>query len=309
MYDDLFRRKGLSFERLHALLRFSETGSLIAAAKGDVGMQSRFSHYLRELAGYFGTELTERSGKSIRLTAAGEELVEIVRKQFSELLDFKDQVRHEPHVFQIGAGDSLLQWLLIPVLGTLRRPERPFRCTLKNLRTKEIVARLQEQRLEFGILRHNAVPRGLDFEDICVVKHAVFVPERLVPRRGLLTLRRALLDCSHAALASDGQMAQGVHEIAQSLGGQFRPELMCDSLAQCLAAVRTGCYAAILPLKSWVPDAEMRYHVVEDTSLESLDRKVVLAWHPRVLEVREHLGRTVRDELAIALRARGAPEE
>jgi DNA-binding transcriptional LysR family regulator len=309
MYEDLFRQQGLSMDRLYALVRLSETGSLIAAAKGDSGLQSRYSHYLRELAGFFGTELTERSGKSIRLTAAGEELVQMVRKQFSDLVDFKNQIHDEPHIFLIGAGDSLLQWLLIPAIGTLRRPGQPFRFALKNLRTAEIVAQLQEHRLEFGILRLDAVPRGLQFEDICVVKHAVFVPERLVPRRGLLTLRQALLDCSHAALASDGQMSQGVQEIAQTLGGQFRPELICDSLAQCLAAVKTGSYAAILPMKSWTPSAEMQCHVVEDTPLESLNRKVVLAWHPRLLEVRENLGKTVRDALRIALRAGGVPEE
>jgi hypothetical protein len=33
------------------------------------------------------------------------------------------------------------------------------------------------------------------------------------------------------------------------------------------------------------------------------------AWHPRLLEVRENLGRTVRDALRIALRAGGVPEE
>lgn len=308
MFEDLFSQQGLSFERLHALVRLSETGSLIRAAKGDPGVQSRYSHYLRELSGFFGTDLTERSGKSIRLTVAGEELVGLVRAHFRDLLDFRLQSRNEPHVFRIGGGDSLLQWLLIPAVGPLRRSERPVRFALKNLRTNEVVAAVQEQRLDFGIVRDDAVPKGLKSEEICLVKHAIFVPERLVSQRGLLTLKKALLDCPHAALASDGQMSHGIQGIAQSLGGQFRPEMMCDSLSQCVAALKTGFYAAVLPLKAWTPDIEMRCHVVEDAPLDALDRKVVLIWHPRLFEVRETVARSVKDMLLTALQARGVVE-
>jgi DNA-binding transcriptional LysR family regulator len=309
MYDDLFQQTGLSFERLYALIRLSETGSLIAAARGDAGLQSRYSHYLRELSTFFGTELTERAGKTIRLTAAGEALVKMVRGHFRGLLDFRSQVRNVPRDFNIGSGDSLLQWLLIPAIASLRRTNRVSRFTLKNLRTADIVARLQEQRLDFGLLRSGAVPRGLQAEDVCVVQHAVFVPERLLPTRGLVTLKKALLDCPHAALGSDGHMTQGIQRIAEGFAGQFRPELSCDSLSQCVAAVKTGHYAAVLPLKSWVPEVEMRCHVVEDPSLEQLDRKVVLAWHPRLIDVQETAAKTVKDALVKALIAYGQVED
>ena len=72
MYDDLFSTRGLSLERLHTLLKLSEAGSLIRAANNDIGQQSRLSHHLRELSEFFGVDLTERSGKTIKLTPAGE---------------------------------------------------------------------------------------------------------------------------------------------------------------------------------------------------------------------------------------------
>jgi DNA-binding transcriptional LysR family regulator len=309
MYDELFIQQGLSLERLNALVLLSEHGSLIKAARGDFGLQSRYSHYLREMSAFFGTELTIRAGKSIRLTPAGEELALMAREQFQSLLQFRYNARNEPHAFRIGANDSLLQYLVIPTIGPLRRPDRPLRLILQNLRTNEIVSRLQEQRLDFGIVRSDAVPKGLKSEPVCTVKYAVIVPERLVAQRGLLTLKKALLDCPHAALGTDGQMTQRIQQLAQKFNGQFRPELICESLANCIAAVRSGYYAALVPLLSWTSYPEMPCHVVEDTPLEILDRNVVLTWHPRLMEVRDNAAERMKNNLLAALRMRGVDDD
>ena len=93
MFEDLFSRGGLSLERLHALILLAEEGSLIRAAKGDSGLQSRYSHHLKELAVYFGVELTERVGKTVRLTANGEKLVQLSREHFQNIVRFRDEIR------------------------------------------------------------------------------------------------------------------------------------------------------------------------------------------------------------------------
>src|SRR6266851_1802866 len=105
MFIELLTDRGLSLSSLNALLRLSECGSLIKAARDDRGLQSRYSHYLRDLSRFFGTELTVRAGKSIRLTPAGEELAQIARDSFQSLLQFRQNVRKEPHAFRLGADD------------------------------------------------------------------------------------------------------------------------------------------------------------------------------------------------------------
>ena len=99
-----------------------------------------------------------------------------------------------------GRDDSLLQGLIIPAVGPLRGPESPVRLILESLRTNDIVSRLQEQRLDFGFIRADAMPAGLKSQRACTIKYAVVVPERLVPQRGMLTLKEALVNCPHAAL-------------------------------------------------------------------------------------------------------------
>lgn len=305
MFEELFTEEGLSLERLNALIQLSDAGSLLRAAGDDKGRQSRYSHYLRELSGFFGTKLTTRVGKSIRLTPAGEELVRLSREHFQDLLQFRRDARSEAQEFRLGAGDSLHQWLVVPAVGSLRRPGRSFRFVLEGLRTIEIVARLDEQRLDFGLLRADAVPKSLKSEPVCEIKYAVIVPERLVPQRGMLTLKNALFDCPHAALGSDGQMSQRIQQLAIELKGRFAPELVCDTLSHCLTAVRSGYYASILPLKSWTAGPEMPCHIVEDALLDALDRSVVLAWNPRLMELRGGGASAIKDKLLVAFCERG----
>ncbi|HEY3899674.1 MAG TPA: LysR family transcriptional regulator [Chthoniobacter sp.] len=309
MFEDLFIEDGLSLERLHALVQLSEAGSLIRAAKDDPIRQSRYSHYLRQLSGFFGTKLTMRVGKSIKLTAAGERLVRLAREHFKELEQFRRDVRHEAQEFRLGASDSIHQWLVAPAVGALRRPGHTSRLVLESHRTNELVARLDEQRLDFGLLRADAVPKGLKAEPVCKIRYAIVVPERLVPQRGMLTLKNALFNCPHVAMGSDGQMNQRIQQLASDLGRRFLPDLVCDSLSHCVMAVRSGFYAAILPLKSWTTAAETPCHVVEDASLDILDHDVTLAWHPRLMEVRGTGASTMKSKLLAVLRDRGALDD
>ena len=302
MFEKLFSEQGLSIERLHALIQLNECGSLIKAAGNDKGKQSRYSHYMRELSVFFGVELTTRVGKIVQLTSAGKDLAQIVQEHFQSLQQFKQNVRNQPRDFRIGAEDGLLQWLVLPTVGKLRRTDHPFRLVLQSLEETRTIDMLLAQRMDFGLVRANVAPAALKRVQVCTLRHAVVVPERLVPQRGLLTLRRALLDCPHAVVRTDEQMAQRINSLAQSMDGQFTPELVCDSVSHCVTAVRSGYYAALLPIQSWKTDAEMPCHVVEGPSLGSLDKAIVLVWHPRLIEVGGRVAVRMREILTAALK-------
>ena len=306
MFEDLFSNEGLSLERLHTLLKFSEAGSLIQAAKRDLGKQSRLSHHLRELSEYFGVELTERDGKSIKLTEAGKSLVQIARENFLALQAFRSQSAQTIPTLRVAAGDSLTQWLLVPAIGRLRRPSNPVRFQLSNLRTKDIIAHLKDRRVDFGLLRSDAMETPLKHVPICEQRYAIFVPQRLVSSRGLLMVKDALLNCPHAAIGGDGQLMARLKALAEKQGGVFNPELVCDSIGQCIAAVKTGAFASVLPVQAWPSSSEKDYVVVEDSSLDGLSRKIVLAWHPRTAEVLGAAGRKIQQSFTESLKAQGA---
>jgi len=289
MFEHFLSKSGLSVERLHALLLLKEHGTLIQAAGGDSNRQTRLSHYLRELSAFMGTALTKREGRTVKLTPAGDELVEIVKGQFQTLVEFRRRRTSEMRQVRIGAGDSLLQWLLIPALGTLRSLGMKQRIMVENLRTTDVVRGLQEQRLDFGVVRRNAVPEGLDACELGVVRHVIVVPRKLSSRR--MGLKGALLDCPQATVAGDGELVQKLRSLAGAFQGTFQPELVCGNVAQCIAAVRTGSYAAVLPTEAWEQIAGLECEVINDKALAELDREVALAWSPRNLEA---FGKTMR---------------
>jgi DNA-binding transcriptional LysR family regulator len=299
MYEVLFERKGLSLERLYALVLLNERGSLIKAANGDMGLQSRYSHYLRELSAFIGTPLTKKDGRSIRLTAAGEELANLARAQFRSLIELRGRAAQAAQQVAIGAGDSILQWLLIPAIGMIRRPGKSRAVRIENLRTTDLVRRLQEQRLDFAVVRKNAVPEGLKCADICIVRYVIVVPRRIAPRR--MKLETALLGCPHVTVAGDGELVKKLRTLAQDLGGTFQPEIVCDSIGQCLAAVKTGSYAAVLPTQVMEGAGELDCEVVDEEELADLNRPIVLAWSPRNLESLGEQIERFRAELLSAL--------
>lgn len=284
MFEKLFERKGLSLDRLHALIQLADEGSLIGAAGGDSGVQSRYSHYLKELSTYFGVELTERVGKTVRLTASGEKLVRLAREHFDNLLRFKDEVDGRASRFRLGAGESILQSLVIPTIAALRRPSGNVVFSLNNLGPEEIISRLADQRLDFGLVTRDAPLKTLTAKLVCRVRQIIVVPDQIGSRRGMLTLGQALLDCPHASLIGERALQQSLKEIALSLGGRFEPELQCDSVSQCVAAVRTGCFAAVLPVWSWDANTTLSHAICEDPRLDELDRELMLVWNPRLMK-------------------------
>jgi len=114
----------------------------------------------------------------------------------------------------------------------------------------------------------------------------------------MLTLRQALLDCPHAGLIGESDLRQSLEEIARSLGGQFEPELQCDSVSQCVAAVQTGRFASVLPLWTWDTDTPVPHAICEDSMLDKLDRELALVWNPRLMKTRRAAARQAAEALA-----------
>ena len=223
----------------------------------------------------------------------------LAREHFQDLLRFKNEIQSSPPVFRLGAGDSLLQWLVVPTIAALRRPKANARFILQNLRTAEILSRLVDQRLDFGLITDDSTHSGLNAKQVCRIRHMIVVPDQVGVRRGMLTLKQALLDCPHAVLTSDSTMRQSIAKIALELGENFQPALECDSVSQCVSAVRTGYFASVLPLWSWGKDNTVPHAICEDPKLDELDRHLKLIWHPRLVKTRGASAQDMTDALAI----------
>lgn len=302
MFDSLFSERGLSLDRLKVLIEVRDAGSIAQAAPGDPVRQSQYSRQLRELSEFFGCEVAQRRGKILKLTAQGERLAELAREQLRSLEDFRSECRQESVAFTIGAGDSLIQWLVIPRLGGVLAEFPGSHFATANLRTNEIVQQLTDCRLDFGIIRKNAIAPGLKSVSLGIVSYVALVPDRLAGAKKKPTLRQALAELPLATQTTDGQFTGGLRGIAKAFGMPFTPALACQSFPQTLAALRSGSFWAVVPEIAARDLPAGTAHRIADPELRQLDREAMLAWNPRLIRVRRNAAKiAVRLQHALAL--------
>jgi DNA-binding transcriptional LysR family regulator len=286
MFESLFSERGLSLDRLKVLIEVRDAGSIAQAAPGDPVRQSQYSRQLRELSEFFGCEVAQRKGKLLKLTSQGERLAELAREHLRSLDDFRAECRDENVAFTIGAGDSLIQWLVIPALGSVTSHFPGTRFATSNLRTNEIVQQVTDCRVDFGIIRKNAVAPGLKSVSLGLVSYAALVPSALWGRRKKMSLREFLGELPLATQTTDGQFTAQLREIAKSLDVALAPALACQSFPQTMAAVKSGRFVAVVPELALRDFPSGSVHQVPADELKQLAREAMLVWNPRLVRIR-----------------------
>lgn len=291
MFEKLFSERGLSLDRLRVLVEVHAAGSITQAAPGDPIRQSQYSRQLRELAEFFGCEVAKRRGKLLKLTSQGERLAELAREHLRSLDDFRSDCAAENIDYTITAGDSIIHWLVIPRLGGLLETTTGTRFETANLRTNDIVQRLADGRVDFGIIRRDALNAGLKSASLGLWHYTLVAPTALLPKKAKSTLLDVFSVVPLAAQTTDGQFAQRLRALLHSLGVELHPALACQSFPQTLAAVRSGKFAAIVPSLATADLPARGFVEIGGAPLRGLSRELVLAWNPRLARVRPAAGK------------------
>lgn len=286
MFDSLLLGRGLSLERLKVLIEVHDAGSISKSAPGDSVRHSQYSRQLRELSEFFGCEMTQRRGKLLKLTAQGARLAEMTREFLRGLEDFHSECKNEKAVFNIGAGDSLIQWLVIPRLGKIMRKLPSTSFSTKSLQTQEIVNQIAASRIDFGLVRKNALVPGMESCSLGMLSYVAVIPKSLVSRRTPPSFHDLFTDYPVAMQATEGQFTCQLRDIALKFKADFRPSLSCQSFPQVFAAVRSGKFAAILPEIASAEFPSDSVHVIAAQPFRPLQREIVLMWNSRVIKVR-----------------------
>lgn len=300
MFEPLFSRRGLSLDRLHSFLRVADAGSIAKAVGSDPVRQSQFSRQIGELEEFFGVRLTRRLGRSMALTPAGRQLAVLIRAHLGSLDDFLRQQENQPVEIRIGAGDSLLTWILLPRLARLQRAFPRANLRLVNLRSWDVVQRVADLQLDFGLARGNLVKPPLDHAVLGRVRYRLFIPARFRPLTRQFTPTELLARLPLATLGSDTEFFEGLVRNAEKRVASVRFAVITESFPQAARAVQSGDYAAILPAHA-APDLKGALSF-DLPFLRGAERSVSLVWNPRLVRMRVD-GVALRDRLKQSLRA------
>lgn len=293
-YETLFNRGGLSLDRLRNFVLIAQAGGISRAAEGDPARMSLFSKQIKELETFFGVALTHRQGRLMKLTEAGERLAELARAQLAGLEGFQQTCQGLPQSLTIASGNSVLEWLLIPRLAEIRRALPNTHIELQSIRTQEAVERLQNMTVDLALIREDAVVRPLKSKRLSRLSYSLFAPKSLV--KGMASASpKELLAKLPLATSLGGQFREQLTAAAGGAGWPLRIELSCGSLTQAARAVQTGAFAAVLPDLAVVEFSTGEVTQYPLPILKSYERQLVLAWNPRVAEVRPLVGRATTE--------------
>jgi DNA-binding transcriptional LysR family regulator len=152
--------------RLRHFLAVADHGGFTAAAQAVYVSQPALSSAVRELEAELGAALFTRSGRSVRLTAAGEALLEPARQVLRDLATGQAAVAA---VAGLSAGNLTLASLptlvadpLAPLVGAFRRRFVGIRVDLAAPEdTDELIAMVTSGSSELGVTEDHDIPEGL----------------------------------------------------------------------------------------------------------------------------------------------------
>lgn len=294
MFADLLSRGGLSLDRLAGFCEVAEAGGVTKAARGDPVRQSLLSRQIKELEAFFGAELVRRQGRGIVVTEAGRDLHRLARAQLAGLADFRAACADLPVTLTLAAGESLLRWVVLPQLPSLRAQLPNTRWRLLNLPTATTVTRLREGSVDLAIVREGSVSPPLETHPLGALDYAYFVPQRMlaVDSDGQPNLK-ALINLPTAVLEGGGQFRQDLDRVAAKARARLNMQIELSSFPLVAQAVASGEFAGILPIPAARDLVGCGVRQFAPSGLRVLRRTLVLAWSPRLACVRPALARAV----------------
>ena len=154
------------FPALETLLAIARTGSVAAAARQRHITSSAVSQQVRRLEAHFGMKLLERAGRGVRLSAAGETALPVVRELWSGAEAAFGQLAAlagGPTVtLRVAVSDYLGKGLLVPVLHELLDEQPPVRFEIVTTHSRAGVRLVASGDVDLAVVTGQEIPRGLE---------------------------------------------------------------------------------------------------------------------------------------------------
>jgi DNA-binding transcriptional LysR family regulator len=212
----------------------------------------------------------------------------LIREQFRDLLDFQREQKQVWKTFSFGAGASVLEWLVIPAAIRLREALGRVSLKFTTMRSLQVVEAVRDGRLDFGVVRQDAVPKGLPSREIVTLSFHLCVHYGLLG--GIPHAQRDSpafwTKIPFVANAGGGQLDRTFREAMVKACGSFHPAFECDSLLQAKELVKRGVCAGVLGSIGTHGLEEHGVQVRGFAPLAGYGRPLVLHWNERQMRRR-----------------------
>ena len=254
---------------VHLLRSFREVArerSFTAAARNLLLTQPAVSQQVKALETEVGERLFDRKGRDVRLTPAGEILLEAAERIFTLSEDALRRIR-EARTSDAGAvvlacSDTVTLYLLPPVLGEFRRRFPKAEVTVRNHGSREILDLVLSGQADLGVA---TAPAHLDpaLEAAPLLDEALVLalpPDHRLARRGVAAL--AELDGEAAVLLAKPSVTRSVaYRALRQANVRLATAMESGNLEVVKAYVARGFGLAILPAMAIADGDRARFAV------------------------------------------------
>ena len=313
MYDALFEGSGFSLDRLRSLCQIEKAGGITRAASlvgpgNPTAKQAQFSRQIKDLESFFKVEILDRNVQPYRLTDEGKRLAKIAHQALGTLNDFTLSCGSQPVRLTMAAGESLIQWILMPLLKDFRKKLPMASIAFLNRRSKEIAEGLINGDIDLGLMRQSALTKQLKCQALESVGYRLYVPKSL-RRKGLgeTVGVEELQELPLAVIEGGGEFRtalDGLASQASQASISHLYDLECSSATQVAFAVTSMGYAGILPefAAPVLGKGKVTAHKIKGFNLK---RTLTIAWNPRRAESLPTIKRAVETLKALVDSNRG----
>ena len=145
----------------------AKAGNISKAAKELYISQPAISKAISKLEDSLGLSLFTRSSRGVQLTAEGEVLFEHTKEAFDALergeLELKRIQEFDIGHLRIGVSNTLCKYILLPYLKTFIDQYPHMRITIESQSTAQTLSRLEQQKIDLGLVAEPSVRRDLSF--------------------------------------------------------------------------------------------------------------------------------------------------
>ena len=227
---------GLSIERLRSFCQIVEAGSAAAAAKRNSILPGQLSRQIKDLEASLGTKLFSKEGKHLKLTAGGMRLAALTNAYFAGLQELKEEEGNESRPMVLGAGDSVVRWLLVPRLVEVLVAAGGF-VDIGTYRTGAIIDRLESGQLDVGLIRSDAESDGLERLTFPTLRYVLMVPRSFLPDKSAAGIKNIRL-LPFIMLTGDGRFVRSVELVAKTNGIALQARARVESFGLAVEAAK-----------------------------------------------------------------------
>ena len=191
----------------------AKAGNISRAAKELYISQPAISKSISKLEDSLGLSLFTRSSRGVQLTCEGEILFEHVREAFETLSRGEQELKRIQEFdighLRIGVSNTLCKYILLPYLKTFVDQYPHMRVTIESQATAQTLARLEQQKIDLGLVAEPSVKKDLSFIPVMDIQD-IFVAtpsylENLYLREGRGT---PLFETGHIMLLDTSNMTR-----------------------------------------------------------------------------------------------------